>query len=509
MRKRVTQKTKKSENMWLAAIVALVVAALLAEWLYFNLVHKTAPGPWGWPLVGSLPAFVRGQGQLVSVFARFGRENPMVFVYRMIGIGTIVQTNNADDVIHLLHGNFDNYPKPQLLSDIMGDLFGKDGIFVANGAAWTEQRKAGSKGFKLRSIRQSVEVFAAETHKAVQVLEGCDGQAVDVMKLVASLTLSAFTTLALSEENFSDVRLNDDSPFAFHFNRVVRRTANRFQNPFWKLGPAVWRGERELRESLAYIDERIFAVVAKARRRTGEEPEDMISSFLEYIPAASDRYLRDILMNFILAGRGEKMGENVFEATNRLCPDTTAVTLAMCLHYLAENPRVQEQLFAEVSRADCEVPSYEQADSFPYLYAVLRETLRLAPAVPVDPKVALADDVLPGSGVRVRKGDNVEWCAWNIHRKTEYYGADAEQFRPERWLDEDSTLPTTNRPPFVPFQFGPRTCLGMRMALVDMTIAMFVLAKRFRFESVGFQPVTDVQVSLVLNEVRVKVVVRK
>jgi cytochrome P450 len=290
--------------MWLFLVV-LVILALLAEWLHFNLVHKTAPGPWGWPIIGSLPVFALGQGRLVEVFARYGRENPLTFAYRIFGIGNIIQTNNAEDVIHMLHGNFDNYPKPQLLAEMMGDLFGKDGIFVANGAAWTEQRKAGSKGFKLKSIRQSVEIFGEETHKAVRVLEGCEGQAVDVMKLMASLTLSAFTTLALSEENFSEVRLNDDSPFAFHFNRAVRCTSNRFQNPFWKLGPRVWRGERELRESLVYLDQRIYAVVAKARSRTGEEPEDMLSSFMEYIPNATDSYLRDILLNFIIAGRGK------------------------------------------------------------------------------------------------------------------------------------------------------------------------------------------------------------
>jgi cytochrome P450 len=189
--------------------------------------------------------------------------------------------------------------------------------------------------------------------------------------------------------------------------------------------------------------------------------------------------------------------------------DTTAVTLAMAIHFLAEHPRVQEKLHAEVSRAEYQVPSYEQIDDFPYLAAVISEVMRVAPAVPVDPKVALADDVLPGSGVRVRKGDNVEWSAWNIHRRKEYFGDDAEVFRPERWLEEGSTLPKTNKPPFVPFQFGPRTCLGMRMALVDMNVALFVLVRRFRFESVGFKPVADITITLTVNEVRVMIHTRK
>ncbi len=285
-------------SMWgLVAVLALV--GLLAEWLWFNLVRRTAPGPWGLPVVGSLIDFLRNQNRLVQSFDHLGRAYGLVVCYRVLGLGTIVQTNDSADVAHILNTAFDKYPKPQLLADTFGTLFG-EGIFAQNGQPWIEQRKAGSQGFKLRSIKRSVEIFGGETLKALQLLEEHDGEEVDVMKLLASLTLSGFTSLALSEDNFSEVRLNDDSPFALHFNRAVKNAAHRFQNPLWKLGPTVWRGERELQESMAFIDAEIFKVVAKARQRTGAEPEDMISAFLHYIPHASDRYLRDILFNFIL-----------------------------------------------------------------------------------------------------------------------------------------------------------------------------------------------------------------
>ncbi len=195
----------------------------------------------------------------------------------------------------------------------------------------------------------------------------------------------------------------------------------------------------------------------------------------------------------------------------------------MTMHFLAEHPEVQEKLFREVSRVSGDVPSYEELDSFPYLIAVVNETLRLAPAVPVDPKVgflfvlcflfdsfqkvALEDDVLPGSGVRVHKGDNVEWSAWSLGRRKEHFGEDCMEYRPERWIENDS-LPKTNRPPFVPFQFGPRTCLGMRMALCDMYAVLIMLVRRFRVSSVGFKPQQNVLVTLVVDQVRVKVHVR-
>ncbi len=57
------------------------------------------------------------------------------------------------------------------------------------------------------------------------------------------------------------------------------------------------------------------------------------------------------------------------------------------------------------------MPDFESLKKLPYLKAALDETLRLYPAVPVDPKEPLKDDVLP-NGVKVKAGDFVTWSAW-------------------------------------------------------------------------------------------------
>jgi cytochrome P450 len=75
-----------------------------------------------------------------------------------------------------------------------------------------------------------------------------------------------------------------------------------------------------------------------------------------------------------------------------------------------------------------------------------------------------------------------------MSRDPKLWGADADEFRPERWLEGDERLPGTNRPPWCPFQFGPRTCLGMRMATCDMETVLMHLVLRFRFESAGHKP---------------------
>jgi cytochrome P450 len=93
--------------------------------------------------------------------------------------------------------------------------------------------------------------------------------------------------------------------------------------------------------------------------------------------------------------------------------------------------------------------------------------LRLYPSVPVNTRTARRTTFLPTGGgsdgtspVLIRKGENVAFCVYSMHRRKDLYGEDAEEFRPERW-DED--LPEyTKTWGYLPFSGGPRICLGRK-----------------------------------------------
>lgn len=77
-----------------------------------------------------------------------------------------------------------------------------------------------------------------------------------------------------------------------------------------------------------------------------------------------------------------------------------------------------------------------------YLRACLNESLRLYPVVPLNSREALEDTILPRGGgedgmapIFIPKGGLVSWNLWALHRRKDYFGEDAEDFRPERWLD--------------------------------------------------------------------------
>jgi cytochrome P450 len=97
--------------------------------------------------------------------------------------------------------------------------------------------------------------------------------------------------------------------------------------------------------------------------------------------------------------------------------------------------------------------------------------LRLYPSVPVNQRTAVKTTILPTGGgadqkspVLVRKGESLAYSVYSLHRRADFYGDDAEEFRPERW-DEDIGLyrdETTKKYGYLPFNGGPRICLGSR-----------------------------------------------
>lgn len=108
--------------------------------------------------------------------------------------------------------------------------------------------------------------------------------------------------------------------------------------------------------------------------------------------------------------------------------------------------------------------------------------LRLHPVIPRNGREALKDTILPVGGgedgmspVFVPKGTQVTFNLYAMHRRTDIYGPDAEVFRPERW--EDDKL----RPgwAYLPFNGGPRICIGQQYALSEAAYVVVRMAQEF------------------------------
>jgi cytochrome P450 len=160
--------------------------------------------------------------------------------------------------------------------------------------------------------------------------------------------------------------------------------------------------------------------------------------------------------------------------------DTTPTALAWCWEELARNPEAEARVHEELSdstRLDGS-RSLEAADS-PYLRQVVTETLRLHPSVHFIDRRALEDVEL--GGVRVRAGDYVLLCPLLTHRDPRFY-AEPERYSPERWGTGDGG--PTERFAYFPFGGGPHVCIGMGLAVQEISVFLAVLARRWRLRSV-------------------------
>lgn len=174
------------------------------------------------------------------------------------------------------------------------------------------------------------------------------------------------------------------------------------------------------------------------------------------------KVIRDQIVAVLLAGR-----------------DTTAATLSFCTFELARNPGVVARLRAEIAArlgvgADARPPTYEDLKEMRFLNAVLNETLRMYPAVPFNIRYCLRSTTLPRGGgpegnspVGVPADTRVAYSTMIMHRRPDLYGGsgyDPEKWIPDRWMGGWQPKPWH----FLPFNGGPRICIGQQFALLEM-----------------------------------------
>lgn len=175
--------------------------------------------------------------------------------------------------------------------------------------------------------------------------------------------------------------------------------------------------------------------------------------------------------------------------------ETTAISLSAVFYYLLKNPRCMEKLREELdSKArDGHFANYEnglvtwsESQGLPYLDACVKEAFRLHPAPGL-----LLERIVPEKGAEIAgewiKGGTIVGCsAWVIHRRKEIFGEDVEDFRPERWLIDESRDKEDEEKRIkemtgcmLHFGMGSRTCIGKNISLLEIYKLVPTFLRRF------------------------------
>ncbi|XP_035920679.1 cytochrome P450 3A12 [Halichoerus grypus] len=171
--------------------------------------------------------------------------------------------------------------------------------------------------------------------------------------------------------------------------------------------------------------------------------------------------------------------------------ETTSTSLSFLVYELATHPDVQQKLQEEIDATfpNKALPTYDALLQMEYLDMVLNETLRLYPIGGRLERVCKKDVEI--SGVFIPKGTVVMVPVFTLHRDLDLW-PEPEEFRPERFSkkNKDNINPYT----YLPFGTGPRNCLGMRFAIMNMKLALVRVLQNF-----SFKPCKETQIPLKLS----------
>lgn len=460
-----------------------IVAALVVLFLVFLYANraKTIPGVPHVPqsfFFGGLPTFRQNFHRIhdwnLELARKFKRSFTMGLPFKPINM-RIVSPECAE---HILKTNFANYVKVDspYVKLQMQELFG-DGIFAVDGKGWTHQRKIASSLFKMSTLRDYMAtVFEQHGNDFCRLIDQFEQsqKTFDLQELFFRYTMDCISEIAFGYNlDTLGLPLDRKPEFSAAFDDMQELIVRRGMLPPWllQLRKTLQIGsEKDVVRCQRILDETVYNIIAerRARKARGERvtKPDLIEMFFNEAEEKQlelhDHQLRDLVMNFMIAGR-----------------DTTACLLTWSFYKLATEPQMAQRVREEVA-AVCNgrAPTQAEAAQLKYTHAFLSEVLRMFPPVPWDFKRALNEDVLP-DGTPVPKGTIMLYSPYVFGRLEENWER-AETFDPTRWLDQ----PEPSQYKFITFNAGPRLCLGKAMAYQEAKTLLAMLVQRFEFSLV-------------------------
>ncbi|XP_008796515.2 cytochrome P450 86B1-like [Phoenix dactylifera] len=488
-----------SEIQFLELLVALSIFVTLRA-----LRQTKRQGLAVWPVVGMLPSLLLAlrndmyewiTGVLDGMGGTFTFRGPW-----FTNLQCIV-TADPRNLEHLLKTKFSNFPKGDYFRSTVRDLLG-DGIFGADDEVWHRQRKIASLEFHSAGFRSlTVQSLYELVHsRLLPVLESaCNNRKpIDLQDVLLRLTFDNVCIIAFGNDPGCLRPGLPEIPFARAFEDATEATIIRFMTP-----TAIWKAmrffdlgnERRLRRSLKHVDDFAYEVIRTRKKElsleSGDEKKaarsDLLTAFTshkdDHGTAFSDKLLRDVCVNFILAGR-----------------DTSSVALAWFFWLLNQYPEVEKRILEEVRRIvedreynreeegeESLVFKREEVKRMEYLQAALTEALRLYPSVPVDHKEVIEDEVFP-DGTVLKKGTKVVYAIYSMGRMESIWGKDCRDYKPERWL-KDGRFMSESAYKFTAFNGGPRLCLGKDFAYYQMKFVAASILYRYHVKVVESHPV--------------------
>lgn len=377
--------------------------------------------------------------------------------FRILG-RQIVFVNNPEHIRYVVvtrHANFER-KSPQMrraLEALLGD-----GLFISDGETWKRRRPLVADIVhkrRLPEFGQTMEEAALVVGEEWAALPA--GSEVELTEEMGRLTAAIISRAVFGKSIAREAAQQVIDGFS-----AYQRHADSFNLGYFLGADNGWPafGGRRRRKAIAMVHDVVESVInahlagegdagsmvdllIRRNEKTGGEPLDVTA-------------LRNEAATIFMAGH-----------------ETTATTLTWAWYLLAKASWVAKSVRDEIDEVcGARAPTLADLPLLRWCRAVIQETLRLYPPVPLLPRQALQADRI--GAVEVEKSALVMIAPWLLHRSPDLWEK-PNHFMPERFLSGARIDPFA----YIPFAVGPRICPGMNFGLDEATLCLAILAQRF------------------------------
>lgn len=363
-----------------------------------------------------------------------------------------ILTTKPEIIRHVLQKNHRNYEKSDIQTKKLASFLGR-GLLTLEGDEWLQQRRLIQPGFhkqKIESLRQLMEVTILEQLEHL-VDPGQSKKMVDIHSEMMNMAFHIVARSLLGTEiDHQDIVQMRESVDASQY-MLIRLIRLPFLTWYYKLNGMLTKAYSLVDET----NERLMRHVQK-RRQSGQSHDDLLDMLIhakyeDTGEGMSDQQLLFELLVMFVAGH-----------------ETSANALTWCIYLLSRHKEVLVKIR--------ELEGEEQTN---YIRQVIQEAMRLYPPAWLTDRLALEEDEV--AGVRIPKGAMVVCYLYGTQHHPDWW-SDPEKFDPDRF----SPGQVKDHEPFSysPFGGGPRMCIGMQFAIMEMEMVLKHFLHHFDFKCI-------------------------
>nr|BBG43597.1 cytochrome P450 [Ascotis selenaria] len=464
-------------------LIVLLSLSLCIIWRYLKSKDKTEPPALsGWlPLIGHGKRFFINGFEFYRSFEKISeeclRKGGVVTLY--LGFNKVYCVSDPDDCLTVMNMCLEKSMMIKFAKQFLGN-----GLFTADVHRWQTSRKLLNPAFNQKILDSFIDIFNNKARELANIFATEIGKPFDHQ--ISLRTKNLETICATSFDVHDSESRNILNQYLPLLATLVIKLSQRLQC-FWLHNDFIYSLSSLKRETDEIVKKTkvLCSTMIKKNRimrlnrasendATGKPKKfiDLILDLSEETDCFTDEQIREESDTVVVGGH-----------------DTSASTLTFAFTLLGSHPHAQQKLYQEIIRvcgtSDKDVEK-QDLSKLVYTEAVLKETLRLYPIALLLPRYIDRDVKLKNYTLKANSDCFV--MANGLHRHA-IWGEDAEQFRPERWLDKD-TLPDAKY--YAAFGLGRRSCIGRAYALMSMKIVVVHVLRRFSISS----DVSKMEVSL-------------